>query len=59
MPVPQPPLRDESSITDASSTDSKTEQSSAARFQPRAAGERWPSTIPTKKTLMILSGNCH
>ena len=42
MPVPQPPLRDESSITDASSTDSKTEQSSAACFQPRAAGERCP-----------------
>ena len=42
MPVPQPPLRDECFMTDASSTDSKTEQSSAACFQPRAAGERCP-----------------
>ena len=29
-------------MTDASSTDSETEQSSAARFQSRAAGERCP-----------------
>ena len=40
MPVPQPPLRDESFKTDASSTDSETEQSSAACFQSRAADER-------------------
>ena len=36
MPVPQPPLRDESFMTDASSTDSEMEQSSAACFQLRA-----------------------
>ena len=42
MPVPQPPFRDESFMTDASSTDSETEQSSAACFQYRAPGERCP-----------------
>ena len=42
MLVTQPPLRDEFFITDASSTDSETQQSSAACFQPRATGERCP-----------------
>ena len=42
MPVPQPPWRDESFMTDSSSTDSETEQSSAACFQSQAAGERCP-----------------
>ena len=33
LPLPQPPLRDESSIADMSSTDSETEQSSAMCVQ--------------------------
>jgi len=40
MPVPPPHLRDESFITDASSTDSETEQSSAACVPLPVAGER-------------------
>ena len=42
MPAPQPLLRDKSFMTDASFSDSETEQSSAACFQSRAAGERCP-----------------
>ena len=42
LPVPRPPLRDESSIADMSSTDSETEQSSAMCVQRRVAGERCP-----------------
>ena len=42
LPVPQPPLRDESFIADMSSTDSETEQSSAMCGQRRVAGERCP-----------------
>ena len=42
LPVPQAPLRDESSTADMSSTDSETEQSSAMCVQRRVAGERCP-----------------
>jgi len=58
MPVPQPYLRDGSFITDASSTDFETEQSSAScvRWQLLVKGA---PTTPTKKILMILSGSFH
>jgi len=42
MPVPQPPLRDEPFITDASSAESETERSSGACVQRRVGGERCP-----------------
>ena len=42
LPLLQPPLRDESFMTDTSSTDFETEQSTAVCFQLRAAGERCP-----------------
>ncbi len=42
MPVPQPHLRDEHFIADASSTDSETDESSVTGLQCRVAGKRCP-----------------
>jgi len=52
MLVPQPHLRDESFITDASSTDSKTEQSSAACIRCQLLVKGDPIN-PTKKMLEL------
>ena len=54
MPVPQPYLRDEPFITDASSTDSETEQLPAACARCQLLVKGAPTTT-TKKILMILA----
>jgi len=56
--VPQPYLRDGPFITDASSIDSETEQSSAACFRRKLLLKGAPTTQP-RRYLMILSRSCH